>query len=251
MAVQKNPYWQWEDDRDRADYRSRETQASSFTRQMLRQPEYLRFRNRVNPGPARNSRARNADAQSQIPHKASNEDMWGWQAWAEIRRYLEQSEFSNNLLEEGGLILPENYSEEVPFPIYTDPQTSSVYNRPGVGIRFRGQVPTVSQLPVDATGGDAYIVQSDDSFRVWDPVTGSWINGGSIRGNPGPVGVPFVFTQETPENTWIINHNLGYIPTVELYDSDEVEIDAAISHPSINQTIVSFSLPVAGSARLI
>lgn len=255
MAVQRNPYWEWEDNRDRADYRSRETQASSFTRQMLRQPEYLRFRNRVNPGPVRNLRARDADLKDQIPHNPNNEDVWGWQFWADLKRFLEQSEFSSNLLEEGAPIFSENGPQDPLFPIYTDPQSSSVYNKPGVGIRFRGQVPTVADLPTDAVGGDAYIVQSDDSFRVWDPISHVWVNGGSIlRGDPGPVGppgVPFVFIQPTPSATWVINHDLGHIPSVELFDPDDSEIDAEIGHPTENQTVVHFSIPIAGSARLI
>lgn len=100
MAVQQNPYHHWSDQRDDADYRSRETQASALTRQMLRQPEYLRSRNRVNPGPLRNSRATAADSSSQVPHTTCNEDLWGWQQWTETDQYLSPSQLSNNLLEE-------------------------------------------------------------------------------------------------------------------------------------------------------
>lgn len=100
MAVQTSPYQNWEDGRDNADYRSRETQASSLTRQMLRQPEYLRDRNRVNPGPSRNLRARAADAQPQAPHHTCSEDVWGWQQWTETGQYLVPSPISNNLLEQ-------------------------------------------------------------------------------------------------------------------------------------------------------
>lgn len=100
MAVQNNPYRYWEDERDGADYRSRETQSSSLTRQMLRQPEYLRDRNRVNPGPSRNLRAQVADLQDQIPHETRNEDIWGWQRWTDRDYYLIESPLSNNLLEE-------------------------------------------------------------------------------------------------------------------------------------------------------
>lgn len=100
MAVQQNPYEYWGDKRNEADYRSRETQASSLTRQMLKQPEYLRTRNRVNPGPLRNLRARAADAVVQTPHTTCNEDVWGWQRWTETGEYLTTSDVSSNLLEE-------------------------------------------------------------------------------------------------------------------------------------------------------
>jgi hypothetical protein len=100
VAVQTNPYQHWEDGRDDADYRSRETQASSLTRQMLRQPEYLATSNRVNPGPGRNLRARAADSQAQAPHHTCSEDVWGWQQWTETGEYLVPSPTSNNLLEQ-------------------------------------------------------------------------------------------------------------------------------------------------------
>lgn len=100
LAVDKNPYREWESLRASSDYRSRETQASSLTRQMLSRPEYLRDSNRVNPGPLRNLRARAADSKTQEPHITCNEDVWGWQRWTEAEEYVTQSELSSNLLEQ-------------------------------------------------------------------------------------------------------------------------------------------------------
>jgi hypothetical protein len=99
MAVQKNPYLRWAEIRENSDYRSRETQASSLTRQMLSQPEYLLRNNRVNPGPLRNLRVNAADSAQQIPHKTCNEDVWGWQKWTEESEYLLPTDLATNLLE--------------------------------------------------------------------------------------------------------------------------------------------------------
>ena len=99
MSVQNNPFVEWENVRENSDYRSRETQASALTRQMMRQEEYLRRENRVNPGPHRNTRAAGVPPQS--PHGLCNEDMWGWQRWTEEKRLVTPSELSNNLLKEG------------------------------------------------------------------------------------------------------------------------------------------------------
>ena len=55
----------------------------------------------------------------------------------------------------------------------------------GTGINFRGNVATVADLPASAAQGDAYIVQADDSLRVWDSVTAAWVDGGSIQGPQG------------------------------------------------------------------
>jgi len=83
---------------------------------------------------------------------------------------------------------------------YLDTATNQVYRLDGQipaptpivvgGIRFRGQVATVADLPgaAEALQGDAYIVQADDSFRAWDSHSSSWVSGGSIAGPPGPGG---------------------------------------------------------------
>lgn len=63
-------------------------------------------------------------------------------------------------------------------------------------------------------------------------------------------GAAYVFTQPTAATTWTINHNLGYIPSIELFDSGSQEIDAEVSHPSVNTALIVFAVPVAGFARL-
>lgn len=60
----------------------------------------------------------------------------------------------------------------------------------------------------------------------------------------------YVFTQSTPSGTWTINHNLGYVPSVEVFNSGSQEVDADVVHPSPNQTVIVFSSPLAGFARL-
>ncbi len=57
-----------------------------------------------------------------------------------------------------------------------------IQGAPGLGITFKGHVATVADLPADAAQGDAYIVQADDSFRVWDATSSTWVDGGSIQG---------------------------------------------------------------------
>lgn len=63
-------------------------------------------------------------------------------------------------------------------------------------------------------------------------------------------GAAYVWTQSTPASTWTIAHNLGYVPSVEIFDSGSQEIEADVSHPSVNVTTILFSLPIAGFARL-
>ena len=74
------------------------------------------------------------------------------------------------------------------------------------------------------------------------------------EGQPGPPGLGsegYVFNQPTPSGSWTINHNLGYRPSVAVFDSGSQEIDAEVSHPSVNTTILTLNPPTAGFARLI
>lgn len=61
----------------------------------------------------------------------------------------------------------------------------------------------------------------------------------------------YVYSQSVPATTWVINHNLGRYPSVELFNSGMQEIDAEIVHPSTNQTLVTLNPATAGLARLI
>lgn len=73
------------------------------------------------------------------------------------------------------------------------------------------------------------------------------------RGPPGPAGpsgAGTTFTQASPSGTWTINHNLGYRPSVEIIDAGGNEVEATVTHTSLNQTVVTFTTPIAGIARL-
>jgi hypothetical protein len=109
--------------------------------------------------------------------------------------------------------------------------------------------------PLDRTG-DYRLLASKDCVVTIRPnhvdFQNPYVNKGD-KGDPGPIGPSasaYVFTQNTPSDTWIINHNLGYKPAVELLTVGGVEFDASVTHTSINQTIVNIAMPIAGSARL-
>lgn len=70
------------------------------------------------------------------------------------------------------------------------------------------------------------------------------------QGPKGDVGAGYTFTQSTSSATWTINHNLGYKPSVDIYDSGSQQIQTEISHPSVNQTVILLTTPTAGFARL-
>jgi hypothetical protein len=70
------------------------------------------------------------------------------------------------------------------------------------------------------------------------------------RGRDG-VGQAYGHNQASPSASWIINHNLGYRPSVTLYSTGGAEIEGEVVHTSNNQARVYFDTAVAGSARLI
>ncbi len=63
-------------------------------------------------------------------------------------------------------------------------------------------------------------------------------------------GSAYVHLQNSPALVWTINHLLGYRPSVELFDAGSQEFEGHISHPTVNQTVVTLTIPTAGFARL-
>jgi hypothetical protein len=49
---------------------------------------------------------------------------------------------------------------------------------------------------------------------------------------------------------WVIDHNLGKIPEVTVIDSAGTVVEGAVSHPSIYQSVVTFSSAFGGTAHL-
>jgi hypothetical protein len=54
--------------------------------------------------------------------------------------------------------------------------------------------------------------------------------------------------QVAAATTWTINHNLGTVPQVTLYSAGSVVMLGGLSHPTVNQTIVSFNTAQSGFA---
>lgn len=72
----------------------------------------------------------------------------------------------------------------------------------------------------------------------------------TTAGPQGPSGAGYLHQQTSSSSTWVINHNLGFRPAVELFDSGNQEIDGDVAHPSINQAIITLSPATTGTARL-
>lgn len=70
------------------------------------------------------------------------------------------------------------------------------------------------------------------------------------KGDPGAAGSGYDFVQASPASEWIINHNLGFNPNVQVFSVGGLMMLADVQHFSLNQTRVYHVTPTAGKARL-
>lgn len=113
--------------------------------------------------------------------------------------------------------------------------------------------PIVGKTFIDATAATptaatplTQIVEPDTRvvYFPFNPATGEPTDG---TGNELATGV--TFTQTIPQSVWTIEHTLGYNPTVSIIVNDE-EVDAEIDYPNNSVVVITFGVPVAGTARL-
>lgn len=67
--------------------------------------------------------------------------------------------------------------------------------------------------------------------------------------NPGDVA--YTHTQNTPSATWTINHNLGFNPVAVVLDSGGTQCEGAISYPTVNQMVITFTGAFSGVAYIV
>jgi len=72
-------------------------------------------------------------------------------------------------------------------------------------------------------------------------------------GPQGPAGAAeaYIHTQGSPSDEWVVNHNFGEKPIVEVLDSGGNAVNAQVLHISNNQLRVYFSSPQTGAVRAI
>lgn len=74
------------------------------------------------------------------------------------------------------------------------------------------------------------------------------------QGPIGPTGASFTayeHSQSVPSAAWVINHNLGYKPVTQVFNSGSNLVDCEVVHNSNNQITCLFVSPITGFTRLI
>lgn len=109
----------------------------------------------------------------------------------------------------------------------------------------------MTTISITTTNNTILVTENGNTTVVTVPTTSviTAVTAGP-QGPKGDAGAGYVFTQPTSSAMWTINHNLGYKPSVDIYDSGSQQIQAEISHPSVNQTVILLTAPTAGFARL-
>lgn len=104
------------------------------------------------------------------------------------------------------------------------------------------------RVPIDA-GATA----SPRLVELWGPPPAAAAPAAPL--NPAPAPEDYVpayhFIAADPLLVWIIDHNLGHRPVISVRDASGAEIGADIVHESLNRTVVTFTAPTAGTARLV
>ena len=62
----------------------------------------------------------------------------------------------------------------------------------------------------------------------------------------GSGSLPYIHDQSSPSSEWIVNHNFGYNPVVDVIDTASRKIEAEVIHMSLNQTRIYFNQPKTG-----
>lgn len=65
--------------------------------------------------------------------------------------------------------------------------------------------------------------------------------------NAGGSSLPYVHTQSSPSTTWVVNHNLGYRPVIEVLSPGGIVVGADVIHVSVNQAQINFNNPQTGT----
>jgi hypothetical protein len=125
-----------------------------------------------------------------------------------------------------------------------NPNMKFITNYPIVGLTFLESL----QLSPATTTLPASVIAEPDVRVIYFPFE---VAPGGVEPvtTTGGDAAAFVFTQEIAQDTWIIQHNLGYEPSVSVIVEGE-EVEGDVDFPTNNEVVVTFNTPLAGEARL-
>jgi len=110
---------------------------------------------------------------------------------------------------------------------------------------LKGQGPPTPNI---GANGDYYIDTSSSEVLLYGPkLDNEWSL--EIIQLAGPTS-RFVFNQQSPIDTWVIDHPLGGFPSVSIVDSADTVVFGMISYVNEGRIVLTFSAPFSGKAYL-
>jgi hypothetical protein len=100
-------------------------------------------------------------------------------------------------------------------------------------------------MSIEIVANKVVIQVIEDSKKVVEVV------GVGLQGPPGPGLTSLTYNQTLLSNSWNVNHNLGYRPSVTCYTDGGLLIEGSVLHSSLNRLTIDFNLPQSGTARLV
>lgn len=132
------------------------------------------------------------------------------------------------------------------------PMTLTVQDGRTFSVIFRHEDKPLEAKPII----DYQVMDDTDYYQVTIKLmdiaggySGGGGTGGGGTGGGGTTQAEYTHYQTTPSTTWIINHNLGRYPSIQVMSVGGIEFIADIQHTSTNQSIITLSSAVAGIAQ--
>jgi len=101
-----------------------------------------------------------------------------------------------------------------------------------------------SGVPDNSLGTDGEFYIDTSVNRMYGPKTnGQWTTSVSLGGT-------YTHIQDVSSDTWVINHNLDFYPSVEIVNSAGVAVIGDYEYVNNNTIIANFTDPFAGKAYL-
>jgi hypothetical protein len=101
--------------------------------------------------------------------------------------------------------------------------------------------------PADTLGLDGDVFIQSTANKIYNKVNGHWTNAQQIITQAA---FSYSYEQQSNSTTWVINHNLGYKPSVAIMDYGNNNIEGDIVHNSVNRLTITFTSSISGYAYL-
>lgn len=182
-----------------------------------------------------------------FPDGSGNDDQWHFDYQAGVLNFIGQNIPSSV---PGKIVYIEGYSY-----IGTKGEFSPVSSVSG----RTGDV-VLNTSDIEENGDNRYYTPIRESLKA-DKVSGatsgniaSLDNSGNLQDSGASVnslkGPKFTFEQTSPSSTWVINHNLGYRPQVQVLTSSGSIVEGGERHVNVNTIELTFHAIFSGTAYL-